>query len=122
MNDDTIQCAAFWILIISIAAPALFILVALIYRQITKKIKEGREDKSYTYSSDYIYRPWPVKLHAALIVLAALSWLWSPWLATGLVKVYRANWNAVNYVNRPDTVTPVPGKTYRADAAPAEVP
>ncbi len=122
MNDDTIQCAAFWILIISICSPALFILAALIYRELTAVIKEGREDKSYKGSEDYVYKPWPVKLHAALIVLAALSWLWTPWLATGLVKVYRANWNAVNYVNRPDTVTPVPGKVYRADAAPVEKP
>ncbi len=65
---------------------------------------------------------WPWRLHAVILAVGITGVLWAPWVAVGLVKLYRANMNAVAYVTRPDEVQPVPGKVYRADAKPVEKP
>lgn len=60
-------------------------------------------------------KPIRKKVFIPICSLALTAWLWGPWVWLGFTKLYKANLNEVNRVSQPDTVLPVPGKTYRAD-------
>ena len=106
MNDDTVQFVAWWALALAIVPCVIFTIVNGVIR---------------TEPCELPRRPWPWRWQIALSSIAITAWLWSPWMALGLVKIHRANWNTVNYVNRPDTVIPEPGKTIHAGAVEAPV-
>ena len=118
--DDSISLIATWILGIMCCAPVLAAGIIAVWRENTRTLKDGEHNIDIARHCNY--RPWPWRLHVIITMISASAWLWSPWAALALVTTYRANWNAVNYVNRPDTVTPVPGKVYRADEKPVETP
>ncbi len=117
-NTDIINETAFWIFSLAWVSPFVVAIIIAIWRNNT-----AIPNTPGAYCSrDFTYKPWPWRLHIVAICIACNSWLWSPWVALISVKLYKANWNAVNYLSRPDTVIPVPGKTYSADAIPAEKP
>jgi len=117
-NIDIINEAAFWILCVALAAPLLTAVLIHIWRHHTATPKR----EGACYASDFTYKPWPWKIHIVVVCISCTAWLWSPWVALIAVKTYKANWNAVNYMSRPDTVIPVPGKTINAGIPPVEKP
>ncbi len=65
-------------------------------------------------------RKWRRSIIAIGLPIVLFCWLRAPWVALGVVKVWRMNINAVNQHARPDEVQPVPGQVYRADQKPVE--
>ena len=115
MSDDTVAgCAA---VIAALSGGAL-----MVHFVIVTNARMDAYLASPLSRPQYKDPPWPWRVTLMTFAIAALSFLWAPWVSIVVVKVYRANWNAVNYVNRPDEVQPVPGKVYRADQKPVEAP
>lgn len=66
-----------------------------------------------------LYRRVGKKWATILIATYATAWLWMPWVCLGVYSLSNINTSLAAHVRRPDQVTPVPPRTYRADEAPA---